>query len=342
MTRTPTTLEGCVDLALGALPGYVGRRFAENPTDALTRGLNLKVRAAEHLTDRRADGGSCDGMSFLDDGVILYAPTESRRENFTLAHELGHWLVDQAGEIYNWLLAQPEPAVALETLCDRLAQRLLLPTEVIASVVGVGPVEARHVRDLYHASLASQPVCAIALAAQLRGLGAVIITDRRTHTVEYASIQPDPEQGWPTVHPWPDQPVPPGHPLHTLQPGAATRHRSFWATPWGNRAEYYLDAFAGERRTVAILADTDLWNTELFHPNTQREYRDQPERQVTCCGRTHTVRSYPCPTCNERFCPTCGKCRCDRRATAEVTCAGRCGLQYLPHLLQDGLCDDCR
>lgn len=342
MTGTPTTLEGCVELALGALPEDVGRRFAENPIDALTRGLSLKVRTAEHLMHRRADGGSCDGMSFPDDGVILYAPTENRRQNFTLAHELGHWLVDQVEEIYNWASAQPEPAVALETLCDRLAQRLLLHEEIIATVVGSGPVEARHVSDLFRASLASQPVCAIALASRLRGLGAVIITDRRTHTVEYASIHPDPEQGWPTVHPWPDQPVPPGHPLQTLDPGATTRRRSFWTTPWGRQELYYLDAFAGQRRAVAVLADTDLWNAEVFHPHTQREFHDQPERHITCCGRTWTVHSYPCSTCSEPFCPTCGNCRCDRRAAAEVRCAGRCGLQYLPHLLEDGLCDDCR
>ncbi len=62
MTRTPTTLGGCVELALGVLPEDVGRRFAENPIAALMRGLSLKVRSAEHLTDRRAEGGSCDGL----------------------------------------------------------------------------------------------------------------------------------------------------------------------------------------------------------------------------------------------------------------------------------------
>jgi len=281
-------------------------------------------------------------MSFLDDGVILYAPTGNRRENFTLAHELGHWLVDQTDAIYDWLSAQPEPPVALETLCDRVAQRLLLPIENIRAVVGAGPVEARHVADLYDRSLASWPVCAIALAAQLRGLGAVIITDPVDHSVEYASIHPDPEQGWPKVHPWPGQPIPAGHPLRTLGEGGSSRRRSFWTTPWGHREIYYLDAVVNSRRAIAILADTDLWHTELFHPVVQREFRDQTEREVTCCGRTHSVRSYPCPNCHTPFCPSCGKCRCDRQAAAEDRCRGRCGLQYLPHLLEDGLCEECR
>jgi len=58
--------------------------------------MKLTVRAVDHLDDARADGGVCDGVSYLNDGVILYRSTGNRRENFTLAHELGHWLVDQA------------------------------------------------------------------------------------------------------------------------------------------------------------------------------------------------------------------------------------------------------
>lgn len=340
MTRTPTTLEVCVELAFSALPGDVRTRFPEDPTAALTTGLGLRVGAAHHLTER-ADGGSCDGMSFLDDGVILYAPTGNRRENFTLAHELGHWLLDQTDTIYDWLADQPEPAVALETLCDRIAQRLLLPTETIQAVVETGPVEARHVADLYHASLASWPVCAIALATQLRGLGAVIITNPADDTVEYASINPDPEQGWPQIHPWPGQPIPAGHPILNLQPGNTTRRASFW-TSWGRRETYYLDAIANTRRTIAVLADTDLWGAEVFHPGFEREYRNQTEWTVTCCGATHTVRTFPCPTCKAPYCPVCKGCRCDRQAAAENTCQGRCGLQVLPHLLENGICEDCR
>ena len=41
-------------------------------------------------------------------------------------------------------------------------------------------------------------------------------------------------------------------------------------------------------------------------------------------------------------CPTCGQCRCQRQAAAEVVCAGGCYMRYLPHLLVDGLCEQCR
>lgn len=341
--RTLKTIEESVQLALGVIDGDIVRRFAENPVNALVGDLNLAVSPADYLADRRNGGGACDGMSFLEDGVILYAPTESRRQNFTLGHELGHWLVSQADDsIYDWLSAQPDGAVAEETLCDRIAQKLLLPDEVIDSVIGAGPVEARHIADLFEASNASQPVCGIALASRLPALGAVVIVDRTLGEVEYASIHPHPMYGWPRVHPWPGTPAPAGHPLVILQAGTNVRRRSFWTDKWGNRAEFYLDAFAGSRRAVGVLADADLWQAEVFHPPTTREYRDQPQRQVTCCGDTHTVRGYSCPTCRQPYCPICKGCRCDRQAAAEKRCAGPCGLQMLPHLLENGVCEECR
>lgn len=335
------TLEECVEAAVAVLDLPARMDIAANPIRGLTN-LGLKVRSADHLNERRDDGGSCDGISFLQDGVILYAATESRREYFTLAHELGHWLVYQVGDIYDWLDEQPEPGVALETLCDRIASRLLVPDTVISQIIGSGPVQASHVADLFRETTASVPVCAIALAGRLPRLGAVIVIDQATATVQYASIRPDPDLGWPMVHPWPGQPVPAAHPLRSLRPGGDIRRRSFWETPWKSRADFYLDAFAGERRTVAVLTDEDIWGVEAFHPQTSRNFDQRPQLEVRCCGRSRLVRAYPCPDCGQAHCPQCMNCRCDRRAAAESRCAGRCGLQYLPHLLADGLCEDCR
>ena len=334
------TLEDCTEAALSVLEARTRDDFTASPL-AILHDLGLKVQASDHLAETRHDGGSCDGMSFLKDGVILYAPTESRRENFTLAHELGHWLVYQVDEIFDWLADQPEPDVAHETLCDRIAARLLVPDTLLRQAVGNGPLRANHITDLYRATNASLPVCAIALASKLPTLGAVIITRHSTETVEYASIHPDPERGWPKVRPWPGQPVPPTHPLRRLTTGSTLTTRSFWETPWRSRADFYLDAVAGNRRTIAVLADTDLWAVERFHPVTTREFDDRPEREIRCCGSTRRVRGYPCPKCNEVHCPECGKCRCDRQTAAETKCAGPCGLQYMPHLLTDGLCDQC-
>jgi hypothetical protein len=140
-------LEGCVDQALSLLTDDVRARFAGDPFSVLRDDLELTVGAVEHLASSRDDGGACDGVSFLQDGVILYAPTPaSRRENFTLAHELGHWLAEKAPDIYDWIADQDEPGRLLETVCDRIAQRLLLPESAATAVIANGPIRAQHCR----------------------------------------------------------------------------------------------------------------------------------------------------------------------------------------------------
>lgn len=341
------TIEECVEAALAVLTPQVRAGFAADPITVLRDGLDLKVQQAPHLAQRRGDGGACDGVSFLQDRVILFAPTPySRRENFTLAHELGHWLVTQTPPIYDWLFEQPDPNQELETVCDGIAQRLLLTQSSIDHVVQAGPVQARHVLDLYESSNASIPACAIALAARLPGLGAVVIVEHPgppdPAVVAYASIRPDPERGWPKVYPWPGQDVPAGHPLRHHRAGGSIRRRSFWAMPWGERADFYLDAVEVRGRWIAVLADTDLWGAERFHPNTAREFDQRPEREIHCCGQTRKVRGYPCPTCDEAHCPECGKCRCERQQDELIMCAGGCFLMFRPNLLVNGLCEECR
>lgn len=371
------TLEDCVSAALEVMGSEARTSFVLDPLTTMRSALGLRVTAADHLTEQRADGGACDGLSFLKDGVILYAPTDnSRRENFTLAHELGHWLVEQVPEIFDWLFEQPAPETALETLCDRIAQRLLLAELAISAVVGGGPIRARHVVDLYNATKASIPACAIALAARLPGLGAIVVVDTTTNFdpdfgtefgssgledrafVRYASVRPDPHEGWPKVYPWPGQVVPPGHPLQHLLSSAQTRlprvpavfgaepgllqQRSFWATPWGERAPFYLDAIAiSPRRAIGVLTDTDLWGAERFHPAEHRDYDQRPGQEITCCGQTRNVRGYPHDPCGQIHCPVCGKCLCERRDDELVMCEGGCFLKFKPHLLANGRCEEC-
>lgn len=365
------TIDDCVAAALGVMSPQARTNFGLDPLTTMRTDMGLKVTAADHLAEKRADGGACDGLSFLKDGVILYAPTDnSRRENFTLAHELGHWLVGQVPGIFDWLFEQTAPKQMLETLCDRIAQRLLLTDATITSVVGGAPIRAQHVVDLYNATRASLPACAIALTARLPGLGAIVVVDVDRSgfddraVVRYASVRPDPVKGWPKVYPWPGQAVPPGHPFQHLLSragtssqassqisaplalGAASRalqQRSFWSTPWGDRAQFYLDAVVVSRhRAVGVLADTDLWGVERFHPVERREYDQRPEQEITCCGQTRKLRGYPHDTCGQVHCPTCGKCRCDRRDDDLVMCEGGCFLKYKAHLLANGLCEECR
>lgn len=319
MTRL---VEECAAIALAGLADDIATRFAGDPLGTLRDGLKLTVQAVDHLDDVRTNGAPCDAISYLSDGVVLYRSTGNRRENFTLAHELGHWLVDQTDAIYDKLADLDDPAKILEAVCDRIARLLLLPDDRLASVVPSGLVEARHVSDLYDATNASIHACVIALKDRLPNLGAVLVIRHGEDNVLYASVRPDDERGWPKVYPWPGQALPTGHPLRNLIPGSTLRQRTFWTMPWGDRADFYIDAVADSRRTIAVLSSDDLWQAERFHLADKREYDQRPELEIYCCGGLHKVRGWPCPTCLKGYCPKCGNCQCQKQIAAEVLCSG--------------------
>jgi hypothetical protein len=173
-------IDAIVMRLVGSISSFIRESITSNPAEALRVHFGLTVQAEPHLALQRESGGPCDGVSFLKDRVVLYAPSKwSRRENFTLTHELGHWLVNHDTDAIDWVADQNEPDSVLELLCDRIAQKLLLPDDLVDSVLGGKPVRAALIRELYDASTASEPVCAIALAARLPGHGAVLIMNWR-------------------------------------------------------------------------------------------------------------------------------------------------------------------
>lgn len=341
------TLEECLVAALGTLDSAFLARFVANPLEAMRNDLDLNVTEAPHLTERRTDGGACDGMSFVNDGVILFAPSPtSKRQNFTLAHELGHWVLPRVPEVFDWLSDQSEPKRAVETLCDMIAQHLLLPKAAIDSVIARGPVQAEHIVSLFKSGQASLPVCAIALAQRIPGLGAVVVTRPDLTTgnpvVEYANVRPDPMEGWPAVYPWPAQAVPPGHPIKSVRKANGIRQKTTWSMPWGKSADFYMDAIAtDDGRVVTVLSANDIWGVEKFHPATPREFDQRLSREVTCCGASRQARGFPCATCRTIACPECGYCRHQKQDNALVQCTG-CWVSYSPNLLVEGRCEECR
>lgn len=338
-------LDRCVEEALRMLEPQVRQRFATAPQKVLVADLHLTVRPVDRLVASREEGGSCDGVSFLDDGVILYAPTpNSRRENFTLAHELGHWLIEQAEGLYDWIADQDDPARLLETLCDRIAQKLLLSHELISVAVQGEPVRAEHVLLLFDLSTASLPVCAIALADRLPNLGAVVILNSEAEAVASASIKPDHDRGWPKVFPWPGEPLPPGHPLTTMDVRSPRgfRQKTYWRNRWGAQEPFYVDALPVRGQIVAVFSSVDLWAAEQLHLDPARDFDRRPSALIRCCGEDRAVRGFPCSDCGRPFCPQCGRCHCQRMAVREQLCAGSCFMQFQPHLLVGGLCEECR
>ncbi len=331
-----------VDRAMTILDATTREQFALDPEAALTAQLGLRVQAVDTLSTSREDGGFCDGMSFLDDGVILYAPTpNSRRQNFTLAHELGHWVVEQDQGLFDWIADQSDPPALLETVCDQIAQRLLLPDSLTNSVVGTSLIRSHHVQELFDVSQASYQACAIAIARHIRGLGAVVLIGRHDGQVHHASIQPDPDDGWPEVYPWRGQVLAEAHALRGFQPGASFTRRIIWHDTWDRTAEFYADAVASERRIIAVLAGADIWKVESSYVIQPRDFDTRPFLRIYCCGQERSFRGYPCNKCRQGFCPVCKQCRCERSANTEATCSG-CFLVFQGHLLIDGRCESCR
>ncbi|WP_299737600.1 hypothetical protein [Pseudonocardia sp. 73-21] len=288
----------------------------------------------------RGHGGWCDGMSWAGADGILYAPTpDSRRENFTVLHEYAHRLVRHDDEALDWLADRADPGADTERLCDEIASILLVPDAVIHAALAGEPPTGRALFELFTNNQASQVACAIALSRHLPCAGAVLLTDRDTHTVAFAAVRgdidPSPRNG---------EPLHESHPLRRIAPRSQLRRASFWSRPWGGaRHELYLDAYATEKRTYAILAVTDLWEIDALHSSTPPEPDPSPPRQhrrCGSCGYTGPMTGWPCPHCNVPFC-RCGACNCARRHAREQRCTG-CFLNIPENDLLGGRCSDCR
>jgi IrrE N-terminal-like domain len=342
--EAPVRIDQHVARILATQPSRVLGRIMRDPLGALAEEFGLTVRLVEALTTRRGAGGWCDGMSFLEEGVVLIVESPfSRRQNFTGAHELAHLLVDEDDDALDWLADQPDRDRLRETLCDRIAAALLLPAELINRIVGAGPIRAAHLRKFYDASEASEPACAIALATRLPCQGSIVISDIGKPIVTFASVQAPDNDGWPLAFPWRGYDIPSGHILHQVRAQETRTQPSWWVTPWGDRQNYYLDAVAGQRRIHTVLAVNDLWHTTQFHADDGPQTIARPQSTLECsCGYHGTVRGYPCPTCRQPFCPKCRECQCSRQDNRLVACPNpNCFMKVLPHQIHEDHCVNC-
>jgi len=304
------------------IPDGVRQALALDPVDALRREFAIDVVPVDELRRSRGDGGWCDGVSLTTGRVICYAPTPgSRRQNFTLLHELGHILVNEDNEAIDWLADRPNPSSDLERLCDAIAADVLLPASTIASVLANDAPSPGHLRQLYASSRASEEVCAIALAARLPARGAVVLIQRRTATVTFAS-----SSGWPPLSIPRGLAVPARHPLRDL---GVRQQWNGWTTsdlriafaerPSTDIAPHPLfrtQAEAGPRRTTALMLLDNAGANRMTDDHTLRTMRldlgtsDVPNRICHVCGQDAASNNYPCEECGVPPCPACGRCRC--------------------------------
>lgn len=299
--------------------------------------LGYTVVAEPALTSQRGAGGLCDGLSFADHNTVMFSPTPgSKKENFTLLHEVGHILVERDEDTINWLADRDDPDAETERLCEEVAAALVVPDELLDDLVGNGPITGDDLKTLVAGTAASGPACAIALASRLSS-GAVVIVDRATAKVVHSALRGEDLR----AYPWRHGDVPPDHPLLALQPGSATTRRSYWADEWNRRQDFYLSAVATEKRVYAVFSTTDLWGVDRFHGGQAiPEKSKAPRTGMRCrCGFTGRATGWPCQTCGKQYCPNCGDCDCQRRDRAQGTCTN-CFCKAPD--LENGVCGACR
>jgi Zn-dependent peptidase ImmA (M78 family) len=310
---------------VAATPQSARQALALDPAAALAQQFDVRVVAVEELRDSRGAGGWCDGVSLTTDRVICYAPSPgSRRQNFTLLHELGHILINEDEDALDWLADRPDPDSDQERLCDAIAAEILLPEPTINQILAGAAPTADHLRQLYASSQASEEVCAIALAARLPMRGAVVLIRRRNATVAFAA-----SNGWPPLPIPRSLAIPARHPLREL----GTRQRwTGWTTADlrlaltehpamclpSHLAEDLLrvDSVAGPRRTTAIFLDiSDPGGHNkgglLAAFAMDLELRS-PRPTFTCskCASNVPSGGYECEECGIAPCRGCGRCQC--------------------------------
>lgn len=111
---------------------------------------------------------SGDGM--LDPSgkrVLISRDQPPRRQRFTLAHEVVHFLIrsddELLSELHEWYQGEDLEA-ELESLCNVGAAEMLLPREIVAARLSKRGVAPRLVPDLAESHQVSEEVAAIALA----------------------------------------------------------------------------------------------------------------------------------------------------------------------------------
>lgn len=236
---------------ISALADAQRAAIATNPIAGI-ESLGYTVVAEPALTSKRGASGWCDGLSFAKHHTVMYAPTPgSKRENFTLLHEVAHILVENDDDALIWLADRDDPDVELERLCEEIAAALVVPEDMLDEVVGTGPITGDDLKTLVARSGASGPACAIALSTRLSS-GVVALIDRANARVIHSALRGEDLK----VYPWKLGDVPLDHPLLNLKPGTSMTRKLTWTDEWERQQTYYVSAVATELRVYVVFSVT--------------------------------------------------------------------------------------
>jgi hypothetical protein len=328
------TLRSWARRILERIPADVRAQLAFDPATAIAAHWPLTVEPATGFHARGA-GGWCDGTSITRAGLILYRPTGSRRQYFTLLHELAHHLVEDDDEALGWLADRDDCDRELEQVCDLIAGELLITSDQMDAALAGEPPSAETILRLGAITNGSRSACAIAIGSRLPCDGFVTVHETASDRIFVAARARDTRP-----YAWRDDLIPAGHPLRSATPPARTA--TWWPYPNREQRQFFMSAATDGDYTFAVFAENNLWGVPGLHFSDPGRERQHETEILTCPACGHRGPMWLCFTCREGRCPKCGECGCDRAAREQrVMCTG-CMLMFKPHLIVDGRCKDCR
>lgn len=328
---------------VASLPAETRFRLAHEPIPALE---GMGVCVLELDSGLRADVCSCDGayfaLPYVTRPTITYLRTPgSRRQHFTLLHELGHHLVRSRELLLSEIADYEGDRDQLEErICDAFAGLVLIPDEVLQSVVGNRRPVAADLRNLFDACQGSREACAVRLAQRLRCDGYVALLDPKSRSVRFAS--PSPECGYPWAR---GTLIPPDH--HAWSVISTGVYRGEGEVAWASRhrRNYWLDAVLDGGVIHAVFASDRYWVA------TGLGILSDPSRTVATpmlmsghCAhcRARVFGTHACDKCGDVTCRTCGRCGCGAPQRSAGVC-NRCHLRKARSQFRLGsaLCREC-
>lgn len=319
--------EGIVSAALRLVGQLTPDRQGELAVAPVATLREMGLTVCELDATFTSEGCSCDGAYFPEPyaprPTIGYVRTpRSRREAFTLLHELGHHLVRSDPPLLSAIADDDlDPDRLEERICDAFAGRLLVPDAILTAVVGQRRPEAADLRRLFDACSGSREACAVRLAEHLRCDGYVALLDRSSHTVRFASPSPECAYAWGR-----GSPVPSRHPAWHAGDGGVFRGQGEVAWRSGYRRNLWLDAVGDGPLVVAVFSADRYWSALGLG------ILDAPSATIAtpmlltgscrhCGARVWGTRA--CDKCGDVRCRACGKCGCGAPPLRAKVCA-RC------------------
>jgi hypothetical protein len=259
--------------------------------------------------DQPASRGNCsvDGWYSPDGTIHLVRRVNVERISFTACHELGHHLQRHHPEVALTLAEHDaeDPTRRLEDrICDTFASRVLIPDAALPDLGRLGPTAA-DVIATYEATGASRAACVVRLADELDHEGWVILATPTGEVLFAAAahhefrLQPGTQQ--------------PDDSLITIagSRGHAQGLQSVTYPSGKTSPQFNTDAKIHDGYVFVVMSvGATPWSPGPVQNRDRWARPPEFECESASCGATFTRYDRRCSTCQQPYCPDCGRCRC--------------------------------